>query len=261
MWQIFVKYFFKHFKSQIILICLIAEVVIITLFIFGVKLEFIGENLVGIGVFSEKMRYDMSFIKTFIDTVTSILFTIFIFLYIVGGSEFPSNLMNDPLLGVILALGVTRRKIYISRFLGLYLAYILNALVFSLLIFLIIFFKGNFKVLNFAPLYIFLSFSLTFSVVELFISLIGILTKNSLVSSVFGILIYFFLLPLLFAHKDTNLLISIFYYIIPSAYAVKDEFMNLIYGGDFSLFDFVIPLFGSVVYFTIGMEIFNRKEI
>ena len=70
MWQIFVKYFFKHFKSQIILICLIAEVVIITLFIFGVKLEFIGENLVGIGVFSEKMRYDMSFIKTFIDTVT-----------------------------------------------------------------------------------------------------------------------------------------------------------------------------------------------
>jgi ABC-type transport system involved in multi-copper enzyme maturation permease subunit len=262
MWNIFAKYFQKHLKNQMILICIAIEIVVLIIFALGIELEFIDGNLVGMsGVFSKKMIYDSVFVKSFVDFVSSMLFYVLIFLYIVGGAEFPVNLMNDSLLGIILVRGVTRRGIYISRFLGLILAYTLNAFVFSLLFSFIIFYKSDFKVFNLGPLYIFISFALTFIVIELFISFIGVLSKNSLVSSAFGILAYFVISPFLYDNKNVSLLASIFYYVVSSAYAVNKEFTNLIHGGDFNLFNFIVHIFVSIVYFVIGIEVFNRKEM
>jgi ABC-type transport system involved in multi-copper enzyme maturation permease subunit len=130
-WNIFAKYFQKHLKSQMILICIAIEIVVLIIFALGIELEFIDGNLVGMsGVFSKKMIYDSVFVKSFVDFVSSMLFYVLIFLYIVGGAEFPVNLMGDSLLGIILVRGITRRGIYISRFLVLISAYILNAFVF-----------------------------------------------------------------------------------------------------------------------------------
>jgi ABC-type transport system involved in multi-copper enzyme maturation permease subunit len=49
--------------------------------------------------------------------------------------------------------------------------------------------------------------------------------------------------------------------VVSSAYAVNKEFTNLINGGDFNLFNFIVHIFVSIVYFVIGIEVFNRKEM
>jgi ABC-type transport system involved in multi-copper enzyme maturation permease subunit len=55
MWNIFAKYFQKHLKNQMILICIAIEIVVLIIFALGIELEFIDGNLVGMsGVFSKK---------------------------------------------------------------------------------------------------------------------------------------------------------------------------------------------------------------
>lgn len=258
---VFVTYLKKHLKGQIMVVCFVVEIFIIAFLLLGVEVEFVDGNLVSIMVLSSEKIYDAIFIKNLIEIITNFLISIFVFLCIIGASEFPQNLIKDPLLVVILTRTISKHKFYIARFFSLYLAYILNLFIFSLLISFIILLKSNFEVYDFTPLIVFVSFVLQFVVVGLFMSFVGSATSNSLTSAVFGILVYFVISPLLYSNKDAFWLIKVFYYMVPQVYAVKNQIINLVYGDNFDFFDFGIPLITSVLYFLIGMEIFNRKEL
>lgn len=259
-WTIVKTYFKSYLKSQIVLSCFIVEVLGLLIFIFGVKTEFLDGNLVSVSIFSSEPIYDPIFVKSFANISASIFITVLSLFYIVGVSEFYPNLVKNPLTLIILTRKIKRGELFISHFLGLYLAFAFSVIVFAVLIIIVILFKSEFTV--FASFIALSSFIVTikFLILAFLLTLFGSLTENSLTTSVLGIIFYFFVYPILGSQKH-NSLAKIFYYITLPVEELKKVAIDLIGGGgDIAFLDIVIAFVLGILYFLISMIVFERRE-
>lgn len=257
-----VKTFFKDYlTSRLFLFILGLELILLLIFTLGINLEFLDASLVSISIMGSEPIYETLSIKNFIEIFTNLIIMVFSFIYIIGASEFYINLIKNPLLNVIITRNVSRTKFIVSKFLGMSLVYILNIILFAFLLSVIIFIKSDFTVFLVSPILASVLFSFKFLVLNLTSALLGALTESYTVSSVIMVLFYFILSPSLYLQKDKLTPLKILYYLVPPFQKLNHDIYALIfYNSSPDLWNLLHAFIIGLIYFTVSIIIFNKKE-
>lgn len=178
---------------------------ILLFFIFFVNVEFKDNTIKTITIgtihIGEEILY--SFIPLFTQDIIKIYLSLLLFLIIIGYSYFLSNLYKSDLTILSLLKNISRRSYFLSHILSFFLILLIITFLFSIFLDAIIHLKIK------LPLSFFITKLLSIEIIKIvlilsLLNLISIFTKNFTLIFLFGLLIYFLILPsIYFINNDT----------------------------------------------------------
>lgn len=260
-----IKHTFRETALQPALIfALIIETAVIGLFTFGLSFQFANDVLISINFFGKIM--DETIVRSFVQNLIPSVFTLItaglMFLFILGSSFLYPSLLRDPLLGVTLTRPISRATLFFSKFLGVVVFVALNVMLFSTIVWFILFLKTD----GFISNHIFLSgfcFCFEFLVLFALCSLLAMIVESSSGAALFGLALYFWLGPILTdSVKAHSLLINIVSFMVPPIGALSLSTKNIIILGDQ-----IQPslLLASIPYIAISLglafALFQRRDL
>ncbi len=247
-------------QPPIVMVALII-IAVFFLLVFTFKVEFEGDVIVSMSFFGlsfDETKIDMGY--DFMTSIYNFLKHICMFLLFLQGSTLFVDTLKDPLLGIFLTKPVSRAGLLLSRYAGQIIAIFALLLISGIGITLILYFKMNGTVFL-TPIYLSLLVSFIFITMFTFMGLLSIIFENSLAVAAIGILIYFALAPIiLFAEMGGNQLVYLAY-ILPPVWKFLQQETNIINGNTINPDVFALALLYIVVYITLSIILFNRKDI
>ncbi|MBI3578321.1 MAG: ABC transporter permease subunit [Ignavibacteriales bacterium] len=202
--------------------------------VFGLSFQFANDVLISINFVGKAM--DETIVSTFIQTLVPSVFTLItsglMFLFILGSSFVYPSLLRDPLLGVTLTRPISRAALFFSKFMGVMALVTLNVMLFSIVVWFILFLKTN----GFISNHIFLSgfsFCFEFLIIFALCSLLAMIVESSTGVALLGLALYFWLGPVLAdSEKAHSPLINVVSFMVPPIGALSLSTKNIIILGD-----------------------------
>lgn len=248
--------------QPLFLFVVLVELVITLLMIFGFELEYKGEALVSLQLLGGSVREQLPAI---ISSLTSSSFTltthILVFLLILMSSSFYPDLLQNPLLCIILTKPFSREVLFLSKFAGLFVTMSLNILFFSAAISIALFMKGAGSA--YAPLMTgAVSFCIEFLLLFSFCAFLTMVADHSFGIAVVVSGMYYLVGPLI-SNTDASSpavtkVISIILPPIGSLSRATREFV-LHGSGDFGPLMTALPY--AALYLGGGAFLFHRKDL
>jgi hypothetical protein len=247
-------------KDQVILMLILLMIIILFLIAFYLKIGYENGRITYLSFFREFDESELSIWGVnLLRDVSGLLSSGIMFFLILQSSALLPEFIKSSM--VILLLTRIRNRFHLlSSYLLSELIVVFVLIVFlGLFITLLIFFKSD-GLFTFYP--IVFSFSLFLKFVSIFslISILGLVSRNSIISASIGILAYFFFIPLV-ANVDSlfgNSLLAYLKYIFPPALSDAELYLKLLNGEVQSIF---FTLVYVLLYFGISVELFERMEI
>lgn len=200
----------------------------------------------------------------------SIVISIGIFLSIFSCANFIPLIMEKGTIDLFLSKPISRTQLILGRYLGGLFFVLLNVIYLVLGVWLV--FAIKFGIWNFNLLWIILTITYAFALLNSILILFGVLTRNSIISMMIAYLVYLVLSPIL-ARKEfyINLIqsdfikaiINIFYYIIPNTDSILSQTTNdLMQGSGITNFGTVFStLLFLIISLILSLYIFEKKDL
>ncbi len=236
-------------------------IVIFFLLVFTFKVDYEGDVIVSMSLMG--LSFDETQIDLGYEAIKSIYHffkSIFMFLLILQSSAIFVDTLKNPLLGIFLTKPVSRTGLLLSRYTGQIIAIFALLLISGIGIVLILYFKMN-GTIFLTPIYISLLIFYIFVVLFTFMVFLSLILENSLAVAAIGILIYFLLGRFIFLAERLGGKVANLAYIFPPIWKHWALELDIIDGKAINPDILVLFLFYIVVYITLSIIIFNRKDI
>lgn len=205
------------------------------------------------------MKFEAGEINTFgynlLRDVVMMLGSTLLFLLILQSSTLYPDLINGSMVKLILSRNIRRSELIWSFYFSELITVFMILMIFGTSITLVILIKSGGYVTIF-PIYIctivFLIFVALFSI----ITLVSIITKNTLITTILGIISYFVLVPFLLS--DMLSTIQFLKYIFPPVLIERE--LHLKQGGEFFSIA-IVSLIYAYLYVKLAIYLFEKMEI
>ncbi len=200
----------------------------------------------------------------------SIVVSIGIFLSIFSCANFVPLIMEKGTIDLFLSKPLSRMQLILGRYLGGLFFVFLNVIYLVIGVWLI--FSIKFGIWNFNLLWIILTITYAFALLNSVLILFGVLTKNSIISMMIAYLIYLILSPIL-SRKELYLnlisndliksIINFFYYIIPNTDSILSQTTNdLMQGyGITNSGPIISTILFLIISLSLSVYIFEKKDL
>jgi len=244
-----------------LLLLVVVQVAIIAIIIFGVHLEYDEHSSLSATLFGRELTEGDTFLRLFLPTITGFLTSAFMFLLIIGTSALIPEMLDDPLVSVILTRPISRTRLFLSSFTGMLIAVFANLIAFALILSLVLTAKGSSTPII-APLLGSLCFAVEFLVVAACCTLCGLVTESANATAIVGIVLYFGLGPMITTvDQSGNSLLKALSYVIPPTGRLAAGTQKLLLGTSTvfpPLLSSLIPAFG---YVAAATYLFHRRDL
>lgn len=187
--------------------------------------------------------------------VVMMLRSMLLFLLILQSSTLYPDLINNSIAKLILSRNIKRSELIWSFYFSELIAVFTILIITGTSIALIILIKSGGYV-TILPVYICIIVFLIFVALFSIITIISILTKNSLITTILGIIFFFFLIP--FLSFDTLSTIQFLRYIFPPVLIERGLYLKQ--GGEL-LSILIVSLIYAYLYVKLAIYLFEKMEI
>lgn len=238
------------------------ELVALLFLLFGFDLQKEDGIVVAIRLFGGTFPVGaQAAIDTFIGAMFNLMTGILMFLLILIASSFSSELLRNPLVGIILTKPVSRRALFISRFSGLVGIVTSNIVVFGLFLALILNAESEGST-SFVLLSCALSFSLEFVVMLTLCSFLAMLADQPLVTSAIAIAFYYLVGPLIAEAQGTSgIFVWISSVLLPPIGNLSSSTRAIVFGKSVEAGAYLAVLPHSAIFLAISVFLFHRKDL
>lgn len=205
------------------------------------------------------VKYEAGEINTFgynlLQNVVIMLSSTILFLLILQSSTLYPDLINNSMAKLILSRNIKRSELIWSFYFSELITVFTILMISGISIALIILIKSGGYV-TILPIYICVIVFLIFVALFSIITLISILTKNSLITTILGIISFFFLIPFLLS--DALSAIQFLKYIFPPVLMERELYLKQ--GSEFFSIVIVSQIY-AYLYIKLAIYLFEKMEI
>lgn len=254
---VIVKHNVKNlFKSPGILVMSIFLLFIILLFGFKFDMNYRDGSIEYIEFFLriEAREMDALSYNVFRDMV-GMFSAVIVFLLILQSSTLYPELINSSMIRLILSRNIKRNELLWSFYFSELFTVFTILMFFGIIITLIILIKSG-GYITVLPIYICVIMFLIFVALFSIIAPVSILTKNSLLTTVFGIILFYLLIPLLMTDALSS--IQFLKYIFPPALIERELYLKQ----DIEIIPIaVVSFIYAYLYIKLAIYLFEKMEI
>lgn len=254
---VIVKHNVKNlFKSPGILVMSIFLLFIILLFGFKFDMNYRDGSIEYIEFFLriEAREMDALSYNVFRDMV-GMFSAVIVFLLILQSSTLYPELINSSMIRLILSRNIKRNELLWSFYFSELFTVFTILMFFGIIITLIILIKSG-GYITVLPIYICVIMFLIFVALFSIIAPVSILTKNSLLTTVFGIILFYLLIPLLMTDALSS--IQFLKYIFPPALIERELYLKQ----DIEIIPIaVVSSIYAYLYIKLAIYMFEKMEI
>jgi len=259
-WPIIKHSFGRTLLQPGLLFAGIVQVAVLLFFLFGIYFKLDHGEIVSITIFNHETEQVPTYQNIMLPSLAESLHYGLMFFFIVGMAGLFTEDLKDPFLGVVLARAHSREEFFLSEFAGIVLASLASLLLFSMLICIIL--SAKLDALLFTPILGALSFTGEVIILLTVCSFFAVLVGSSTAVIILGVIIYFFLGPLLMLiEKTDNLTLSFVPYLIPPMGKFYTITQGLLLGKPVSVTEFLKGAIQASVYLGIACFLFSRRDV
>ncbi|MGB9665289.1 MAG: hypothetical protein ACPL25_10300 [Ignavibacteria bacterium] len=256
-----IKRNFKNILTHpVIMMLILLMVIMLLLIVFNLEIKYKGGKITYLKFFYEFQESEISVWGVrLIENVFGLLSSAIMFFLILQSSSLLPELIKSSMLTLLLTKIRNRFKLFLSYLMSELIVVFVLIGCFGLLITLIVYVKSN-GFLTFLPIASSLALLLKFASIFGFISILGLISRNSTFIALVALLTYFVLIPLV-ANADKhfgNSLLVYLKYVFPPALSDAELYLKLLNGEVQSV---LFTLAYILLYFTISVRLFESMEI